>query len=172
MTDTLLGPTEVAEALRDSVDEERWSPFSMSRFSGDRPLIGRIGFDSFRIQKRRFYRNDFARHFYAQFGPEPGGTRIEGYFAIAMWVKLFMLAWIGFAASVGSVIFIATCRELISGHRTPNDQDWIGLLVPPGLVLFGFGLTVIGSLLSRPGERYILQRLGIILSTSATKTET
>jgi hypothetical protein len=166
-----LSPAEITEALRGSVDDEQRSLFSLSGFQGDRPLIGTIGFDSFRIQKRKLYRNDFARHFYAQFGPEQSGTRIEGYFAMAIWVKLFMLVWISFAIVIGSVIFIATCRELISSHRAPNDQDWVGLLVPPGLVLFGFGLPVIGSLVSRPGERYILQRLGIILSASATKTE-
>ena len=166
-----LSPVEVAEALRQAVDVEQRALFSLSGFQGDRPLIGKVDFDSFRIQKRKFYRNDFARHFYAQFGPEPDGTRIEGHFAMAIWVKLFRLVWISFAILIGSAIFVATCRELISGHRAPNDQDWVGLLVPPGLVLFGFGLPAIGRLLSRPGERYILQRLGIILSASATKTE-
>jgi hypothetical protein len=75
-----LTPDSVAEALTRSIDEEPWTVFSPSGYRGDRPLLGETSGNTFRVQKRPCSRNDFAPHFYARFGSEHGGTRIEGYF--------------------------------------------------------------------------------------------
>jgi hypothetical protein len=80
-----LAPSSVLEALRLSMDEERRTLFSMSSYQGDRPVLGNVDGNTFRLQKRRFSRNDFAGRFYARFEAEVGGTRIEGYFDSPPW---------------------------------------------------------------------------------------
>jgi hypothetical protein len=46
--------------------------FSWSGYKGDLPVLGTITGNSFRLQKRRYWRNDFAPYFYGQIAPEPG----------------------------------------------------------------------------------------------------
>src|ERR1700704_1476726 len=91
-----LAPIAVAEALRRSIDEERWTPFSLSGCQGNGPLLGEVGENTFRVQKRKYYRNDFAGQLYGRFAPAPGGTRIEGYFDAPRWARYFMRGWLAF----------------------------------------------------------------------------
>jgi sigma-B regulation protein RsbU (phosphoserine phosphatase) len=52
-----------------------------------------VGENTFRLQKRRYSRNDFVGHFCARFEPEPGGTKIEGHIDAPRWAKYFMRIW-------------------------------------------------------------------------------
>jgi hypothetical protein len=85
-----LAPNLVVDALRRSIDEEHWTLFSLSGYQGNRPLLGELGENTFRLQKRRYSRRDFVGHFYARFEPEPGGTRIEGHFDVPRLARYFM----------------------------------------------------------------------------------
>jgi hypothetical protein len=154
-----LTPESVAEALTRSIDEERWTVFSPSGYRGDRPLLGEVSDNTFRVQKRRWSRNDFAPHFYARFGPEHGGTRIEGYFDTRPWAKYFMWIWLGFAVLIGTPIFIATAIDITTGSYHSNGEAWVGLVVPPALVLFGIVLPKVGRLAGRADRPFILEQL-------------
>ena len=154
-----LTPNAVVDALRSSIDEERWTIFSMSGYRGNRPLLGEVGQNTFRLQKRKYYRNDFAGQFYARFMPEPGGTRIEGYFDAQRWAKYFMRIWLAFAVLVGTPIFVGTVIDIVTGSHYMSGDKWVGLLVPPGLVLFGTVLPKVGRLLGKSNERFILEHV-------------
>ena len=131
----------------------------MSGYRGNRPLLGEVGQDTFRLQKRKYYRNDFAGQFYARFMPEPGGTRIEGYFDAQRWAKYFMRIWLGFAVLMGTPIFVRTVIDVVTGSHYMSGDKWVGLLVPPGLVLFGTVLPKVGRLLGKSNERFILEHV-------------
>jgi len=150
-------PNAFADALRRSIDEERWTPFSMSGYRGSRPVLGEVGDNTFRLQKRKYYRNDFAGQFYARFAPEPGGTRIEGYFDAQRWAKYFMRIWLVFAVLLGTPIFVRAVVDIVTGSHYMSGGEWIGLVVPPGLVLFGTSLPKVGRLLGKSNERFILE---------------
>jgi hypothetical protein len=154
-----LTPIAVAHALRSSIDEEHWTLFSLSGYQGARRLLGEVGEDTFRVQKRKYYQNAFARQFYARFAPEPGGTRIEGYFDMRRSVRYFMLAWLAFAVLVGSPIFVRTVIEIVMASQYMSSDKWVGLVVPPGLVLGGTLLPAIGRLIGRNNERSILEHV-------------
>jgi hypothetical protein len=154
-----LTPNAVVDALRSSIDEEHWTILSMSGYKGNRPLLGEVGQNTFRLQKRKYYRNDFAGQFYARFMPEPGGTRIEGYFDAQRWAKYFMRIWLGFALLVGTPIFVRTVIDVVTGSHYMSGDKWVGLLVPPGLVLFGTVLPKVGRLLGKSNERFILEHV-------------
>ena len=100
-----LTPDAVVSVLRSSIDEEHWTPFSFSGYRGTRSLLGEVSDHTFRLQKCTYHRNDFAGQFYARFEPEPGGTRIEGYFDAPRRARYFMRIWLVFAVLVSAPIF-------------------------------------------------------------------
>jgi hypothetical protein len=151
-----LVPEAVIAALHLSVDEEHRTLFSFSGYKGSRPVLGEIGVDNFRVQKRRYWRNDFAPHFYGRLYQETGGTRIEGYFDSARWVKLFMRFWIGAVVLFGSPIFIRSLLDVTTVSRNVIGDAWVGVIVPPAMVAFGFLLPKFGRLLGRGEERLLL----------------
>jgi hypothetical protein len=158
-----LPPDAVAEALRRSMDEGHRTLFSLSGYRGSRPVLGQIRGDTFRLQKRRYSRNDFAGQFYGQFRSEPGGTRIEGYFDAPRWARNFMKFWLAAVVVIGTPVFVSTLSDLTRSHHMSGDR-WVGIVVPPALVLFGTILPRFGRVLGRSGEGFLLEHLQRTLS--------
>ena len=159
-----LTPDAVADALRRSIDELRWTPFSLSGYKGNLPLLGEVGENTFKILKRKYYRNDFAGQLYAQFAPEPGGTRIEGYFDYPRWARYFMRVWLAFTVLVGTPIFVGTLKDVVRNSDYTSGDKWMGLVVPPVFVLFGSVLPKFGRLLGKRDERFMLEHIQNTLS--------
>jgi hypothetical protein len=151
------------EALRGAVDPERWTLFSLSGYEGTRPILGEVQSNTFRLQKRRISRNDFAGHFYGQVEPEIGGTRIEGYFAAPRWARYFMRLWVALAVISGVPIFIGAIRDLLSGSHDMSGDLWVGLVVPPFLIFVGTVLPRLTQRFGRADRRMMVefvQRVG------------
>ncbi len=153
-----LDPPSVTEILRGHIDPERRTLFSISGYKGDRPILGEVNEKTFRLQKRRYSRNDFAGHFYGRTEPMSEGTRIEGYFDAPLWARVFMRVWLGFAVLIGGIGFVATLLSLFTGEHIAGDT-WVGLVVPPALVLFGTVLPKLGRSMGRGDRRFILEFL-------------
>jgi len=154
-----LAPNAVADALRRSIDEERWTLFSLSGYRGSCPVLGEVRENTFRLQKRRYWRNDFAPHFYGEFQQEPGGSRIEGYFDLSRWTRTFMRLWLIGVALLGGTMFVLCLIDLTTGsHHTSGDAR-VGLTVPPAMILFGLLLPRIGRLFGRGEQRFLLEFL-------------
>jgi hypothetical protein len=154
-----LTPNAVADALRRSIDQRRWTPFSLSGYKGNLPLLGVVGENTFKVQKRKYYRNDFAGQFYARFEPEPGGTRIECYFDSPGGTRWFMRFWLGAVVLMGTPIFIKTVIDIATGSHYMSGDRWVGLIVPPAMVFFGTLLPKFGRLLGKKDERFILEHV-------------
>jgi hypothetical protein len=45
-----LSPNAVAEALQRSIDQPHWTPFSLSGYKGNLPLLGEVGENTFKVQ--------------------------------------------------------------------------------------------------------------------------
>jgi hypothetical protein len=154
-----LAPIAVADALRRSVDRERRTLFSLSGYRGSLPVLGEVTESTFRLQKRRYWRNDFAPHLYGQFQPEAGGTSIEAHFDVSRWTRNFMRFWLVGVALLSGPIFVLCLLDLTTGsHHTTGDAR-VGLIVPVALVLGGILLPKIGRLLGRGEERFLLDFL-------------
>jgi hypothetical protein len=141
------------------MDAERRSLFSLSGYKGDRPLVGSVEGNMFNIQKRRYNRNDFAGRFYGRFEPEVGGTRIEGYFDSPEWTRWFIRIWLGLAILLGVPVFIAAVIEVAKGAAAREQGAWVGLIVPPSLLLFGVFLPKFGRFLCQEDEQEILRHI-------------
>lgn len=159
-----LTPNAVAEALRRSIDEEHSTLLSWSGYRGSRPLLGEVGDNTFRVQKRKCTRNDFAGQFYARFTAETGGTRIEGYFDAARWARYFMRIWLGFAVLVGTPLFLLSVIDITSVRHYTSGDRWVGVVVPPALIVFGTVLPRVGRLLGKANERFILEHIQSVIA--------
>ena len=154
-----ISPQAVAEVLNRSIDEEQWTLFSLSGYSGSRPILGKVRGNTFRLRKRRYSRNDFAGNFHGRFEPEQGGTRIEGYFDMPRWAKYFMRIWLAGAVLFGTPIFVATLLDLVTHSDYMTGDKWIGLLVPPALILYGTVFPKLGRVFGKGDEQFILQHM-------------
>jgi hypothetical protein len=159
-----MPPDAVADALRRSMDEETRTLFSLSGYKGDQDILGKVVGSTFHLQKRRYWRNDFAPHFYGEIQSDPGGTRIVGRFDLADWVRLFMWFWLGCVVLIGGSIFVACLSDVMTGSRHVDGDAWVGLVVPPAMVLFGILLPRFGRLMGRGEERFILEHLQNVLN--------
>jgi len=152
-----LAPTALVDALRRSVDEERRTLFSLSGYRGSCSVLGEVRESTFRVQRRRYWRNDFAPHLYGRFQPETGGSRIEAHFDVSRWVKTFMKIWLTGAILLGAPIFVLSALDALTGsHHTTGDVR-VGLIVPPALILWGFVLPRLGRMFGIGDERFLLE---------------
>jgi len=161
-------PDAFGEALRRAIDPEHWTLFSLSGYEGTRPILGQVNTNTFRLQKRRISRNDFAGHFYGRFEPEPGGARIEGYFAAPRWARYFMRLWVAFAVISGVPFFVISLRDALTGHHEVGGDSWVGLVVPPFLIFVGTVLPRITQRFGRGDRRMMIK---FVQQVGAAKVE-
>ncbi len=148
-----LSPDALGEAIRRATDPEHRMLFSLSGYEGDRPMLGQVSTNTFRLQKRRISRNDFAGHFYGTIKSQPSGARIEGYFAAPRWAQYFMRIWIAFAVISGVPVFISSLRDVFSNEHSLKGDLWVGLVVPPFLIFVGTVLPVLTQRFGRGDRR-------------------
>ena len=153
---TDFGTEECRRRLNESIDPERRTIFSLSGYKGSKPVMGRIDGYEFHLQKRRYWNNDFAQQFYGNLLPEERGTRIEGYFDVPRWTKMFLRFWLGGVILIGSPVFILSLLQRVRGGGYEEGDARLGLLVPPCLLLFGVLLPKLGLWLGRHEEQFIL----------------
>jgi hypothetical protein len=148
-----LDPNAVADALRRSIDEERRTIFSLTGYYGSSPVLGVVTENTFRLRRRRYWRNDFAPCFYGQFYSETGGSRIEARFDLSPWTRNFMRLWLAGVTILGAPIFVTCLIDLTTGNHYISGDAVVGLIVPPAMILWGFVLPKIGRLFGLGDEQ-------------------
>ena len=138
-------------------DEEGMTPFSLSGFKGKQAFLSKVDGNKFRLRKRIFYRNSFARHLSALLAPDLGGTRIEAHFAMSFFVRGFMIVWFGFLALFEISAIVTTARALLIPGRHLNTDECMLLVVPTAMLIFGWLLVSLGLRLSRKAEREMIE---------------
>ena len=73
---SLLSPAECQSRLAAAVDMQKLA-FTRSGYAGSKEILAKIGGATFRLQKRRTYRNSFAPLFYGRLTAAEGGTRFS-----------------------------------------------------------------------------------------------
>ena len=121
-------PIEECEArLASSVDAERLG-FSWSGYAGSRPILGKLRDSSFRLQKRRYYRNSFAPFFFGRFVASDDGTLIEGEFRMHPFVRVFMIVWFSLLAVPSVIMLISVFAGQADIQDGPLASGWDGCL--------------------------------------------
>ena len=86
--------------------------------------------------------------------PEGTGTVISGEFAVHPFVRVFMRIWFGGVILIGGTVFVSAVGAILFGAASQGDA-WVGVLVPPGMAVFGFFLIRAGRYLARNEARFI-----------------
>jgi hypothetical protein len=120
-------------------------------------VLGEVTDATFRLQKRRYWRNDFAPNLYGKIKAGDGGSRIEAYFDVSRWVKFFMRIWLGGVFLFGGPIFVLSALDFLPGRHYTSGDKWVGLTVLPVMVLWGFLLPRIGRWFGKGDERFLLE---------------
>ena len=167
-----LAPSTVMDTLRRSIDPEQRTLFSLSGYKGERRVLGEVRESTFRLQKRRYSRNDFAGHFYGTVEAEPGGSRIQGYFDAPRWARYFMRFWLLGAVLCGAPIFVLTLLDVLTGSHHTTGDTWVGLVVPPTLILFGTVLPKVGRVSGRGDRKFMLEFLQQTVAARVEDLET
>ncbi len=68
-----------------------------------------------------------------------------------------MRIWLARAALLGIPIFVGTLVEVTTGSHPMIGGTWVGLIVPPALVLFGTVLPKVGRLLGKNDRTFVLE---------------
>lgn len=81
-------------------------------------------------------------------------------------LRVFMAIWLAGVLGIGGSIFVITLRQVLTGNQPSRSDTWIGLIVPPAMLLFGILLLRFGRFLGRRNEALILQHLQHTLAAS------
>lgn len=149
--------------LAEQIDIDRWTLFSFSGYKGSKEILGRIEGNEFRLHRRRYWHNSFGPVLFGRITDDGKGARIEAYWDTWLGPRVFMQAWLGFAVIVGTIIFFSSITEAIHSRSVAHDNLWLGLVVPPMLVLFGFLFPRIGAVLSAHEKKYVVRLLEMTL---------
>jgi hypothetical protein len=145
--------------LAERIDVDQFTLFSFSGYKGDKPILGRVAGNEFRLHKRRYWHNSFGPVLFGRVLPDFKGTTIEAYWDIWKWPRIFMKVWLGFAIAIGIPIFLVSARDAIRERSLVSNDNWLGLAVPVILVLFGLLFPRIGAALSFPERKHVIELL-------------
>jgi hypothetical protein len=149
-------PEVCASRLAEQIDFPQRAIFSFSGYKGGKPILGRISGLEFLLHKRRYWRNDFAPVLYGRMTNEGNGTRIEAYWGRQGGVRFFMRVWLGLAILIGVPAFFSVLKCTLNPKCIDRENLWIGLVVPPMLILWGFLLPRLGAALGLHERKHIV----------------
>jgi hypothetical protein len=152
-------PKTCLASLAEKMDIDRWTLFSLSGYGGNKPTLGRIEGNEFRLHKRRYWHNSFAPVLFGRVTEDGRGTVVEAYWATWRGPRVFIRIWLGLAIILGTPIFLASVRDAIRFQSSAHDDLWIGLVVPIGLVLWGFLFPLLGAALGTHEKEPVLRLL-------------
>ena len=149
---TRLSMAECQSRLAAGVDMQKLA-FTRSGYAGTKEILAKISGATFRLQKRRTYRNSFAPFFYGKLIATENGTRIEGELRMHPAARVFMVFWFGFLAVLAIAALILPSRGQSEAGRLSV------LLVSAGLAAFGVALVKFGARLGRNERKALLDFL-------------
>jgi len=153
-TEELLSPLSLEECvrrLRDAID----GPW---RLRGKRAVTGSVDEARFRGWKRVSYRNSFQTEVIATFVADRDQTRIHCRFGLSPFVVAFIAIWACGVLWIGGQIFVASIAAMLRG-ATDLNQQFMGIVVPPALLAFLWGLVWLGRRLARDEREFLTQFL-------------
>jgi len=152
-------PETCLAKLSGDIDIDQFTLFSFSGYRGSKPILGRIEGNEFRLHKRRHWHNSWGPVLFCRITPYGRGALIEGYWGTWKWPRIYMQVWLMAAAILGMPIFFATLYQLITGKSVIRGDVWVGLVVPPSMLVFGWLLPRLGAALSFHERKHIVELL-------------
>ena len=122
---------------------------------GSKPVLGHVTQTSVHLRKRITYRNSFQNMFSGAMRPDIGGTVITGNFSMNRFVMVTMAIWFCGVVGFGGFISVTTTAGFLSSSGPRGGNDWLAVVIPVGMVIFGVALVGIGRHLARHEAQFI-----------------
>jgi hypothetical protein len=154
---TDLTVEESLRRLREATDIGEQTPFSFSGYKGSKPVLSEFDGNSFKLWKRRYYRNAFAPFFRGALIREERGAHIEGRFGKN--TLAFILTPI-----VAGIVLLFVVPQLISAYpgHAPS-VTWSDALI---ILLIGICGPKAGELIGKNEERSLRDFLETTLAAT------
>lgn len=152
-------PETCLAKLSEQIDLDERTLFSLSGFKGKRPILGRIEGNDFRLFERRYWHNSFGPVLFGRMTADGRDTLIEAYWEMWKPVRVYMRVWLAFAVLICTPIFAKSLWCAINSQCSHQENPWVGLVVPPTMVLGGLLLPQLGAGLSFQERRPIAELL-------------
>jgi hypothetical protein len=107
-----FSPAACLAKLGAEIDADQLTLFSLSGYRGNRPILGRIVENEFRLHKRRYWHNAFGPVLFGRILPGPSGALIEDYWSMWKVALVYRKIWLGFAVVIGVPVFL----QSLLGH--------------------------------------------------------
>jgi hypothetical protein len=161
-------PDSCMAKLSEQIDTDKRNLFSLSGYKGSKPVVGRIAGNEFRLHKRRYWHNSFGPVLFRRATSHGRGSLVEGYWDMTRWTRMFTRVWIIFAIVMGTPILFDSLKCLERAGCKVHGDWWVGVVVPPALVLWGLLLPRLGAVLSFHERKHIVQLLEQTLGAGPT----
>lgn len=116
--------------------------------------------NKFYLAKRQSnYSNSFSRIFYGKLTKKENGTLIEGNFRRHIIIRIFIFVWFGGISFQTGIMFLSWLAKVFLGTAHGNEVNVTEVLLPLGMLVFGFLLVKSGVWFSKGQENYILEFL-------------
>jgi hypothetical protein len=152
-------PETCLAKLQEQIDVDQRTLFSFSGYKGKKPIVGRIAGNEFRLHKRRYWHNSFGPVLFGRMTTDGRGTLIEAYWEMWKSVRIFMRIWLGLVVLFSAPIFPSALRCAMGGKCMVQGDYWVGVIVPPAMILFGILLPQFGSALGFHERKHIVELL-------------
>jgi hypothetical protein len=147
---------ECHRRLKESVDT------SFFPFFSSKQVAGKVSKNSISIRKRISYRNSFQTVLRGSLNPTTNGTEIMSTIGLHPFVKIFMIIWFCGLIIIGGMIIVIALSSFFRENSPTDIGSIMGILIPPGLTVFGIALLKFGKYLARD-ESIILKNFLIDL---------
>ncbi len=151
---TTLSPAQCVSRLAAAMDVEPTLRRPFAGMSGAKQVVGRITEQSLRLRKRIQYHNSFQSRLTATIEPAPDGTMISARVAMERGARVFMAFWIAGTLVSGCPFLLAAARSVPA-----TAHEWMGVLVPISMPVFGALLVGFGRYLARDEARFLKEFL-------------
>jgi hypothetical protein len=161
-------PEECARRILAEIDVERATAFLVKRMAGARPVVGRVNGSSILLRKRVSYNNSFQTFLTATLQPHGTGTVIQGELALHPFTRVFMPVWFGGVVLFGGAALFVRLLGLLTHHPSPAENNaWLVMVIPLGMLLFGYLLVRFGRYLARDEACFLTDFLDRILEAGS-----
>jgi hypothetical protein len=139
---------EISRLLKQSVG---WPLFS------DRPVVGYFDSSGFQLRVNIWYGNSFQTVLSGSMRWRDGQTEIACRAGLRWMVIVFMAVWFAGVTSFAILFGETLVARILSGDHSLENS--IGLLIPPGMMLFGVLLVWFGRTLAGTEEQTLIDFL-------------
>ena len=169
-----LSVAQCLQRLTDHTDPQRRAIFSASGYQGTKDVLSQINGNQFQLQKRRYYKNDFAPQFYGSIDAWGNAARIEGTFGPPKWVRKVLWGVLaGTLLCICVPVVLISSPQIAQRHPGQNPAIYAGLAVPVFMILaFAWFLPRFGEWIGRNEKVFLLQFLETTLAARVDESAT